>query len=351
MVTDTAELISELGVANSSAVVHSAGTVAMSRTASVGFSCILGTDMATSQDYVTWTCGPLLDNRFVLWALRAMPSTIQSLTMGSTHKTIYMPDIEQLAVPLPPVESQRTIADYLDAETARIDALVAKKRHLIDLLDEHLDGEVRDALLALDAPHLPLKRRWRVADCKHRTPQYVDDGYPVVSPGDTTPGRLDLSRAHRFVGEDDYRDLTEPPRRPSRGSIVYSRNASIGIASYVDTDEQFCMGQDVCLITSRNEDQLFLMYVLNTLGVDQLDEAKIGSTFNRVNIAQILEVRVPCPDPEVQTALATEFDRLFATRDAARSALHHQIDLLVERRQTLVTAAVTGGLNLSRSAA
>lgn len=66
VINDTEELISELGLANSAAVVHPAGTVALSRTASVGFSCILGRDMATSQDFATWTCGPLIEPRYPL---------------------------------------------------------------------------------------------------------------------------------------------------------------------------------------------------------------------------------------------------------------------------------------------
>ncbi|MGH9137910.1 MAG: S-4TM family putative pore-forming effector [Acidimicrobiales bacterium] len=92
--------ISPLGLAHSAAVRHPAGTVAFSRTASVGFSCILGVDMATSQDFVTWTCDPRLDQRYLLWVLRGERDDILRRTQGSTHKTIYMPDIEQLTIPL-----------------------------------------------------------------------------------------------------------------------------------------------------------------------------------------------------------------------------------------------------------
>ena len=72
IVVDTAEKISTLGIANSAAEKHPAGTVILSRTASVGFSAILGANMATSQDFATWTCGPRLDPRYLLYALRAI---------------------------------------------------------------------------------------------------------------------------------------------------------------------------------------------------------------------------------------------------------------------------------------
>jgi len=99
--------ISEQGLAQSAAVLHPAGTVALSRTASAGYSVIMGRDMATSQDFVTWTCGPRLRPHYLLAVLRASRSDLlERLAMGSTHKTIYFPDLEALRVPLPSLEDQ-----------------------------------------------------------------------------------------------------------------------------------------------------------------------------------------------------------------------------------------------------
>jgi type I restriction enzyme S subunit len=255
-----------------------------------------------------------------------------------------------LPVRLPSLDDQRAIADFLDTETARIDALITKKRRMIDLLDDRFGTYVRERLAHV-GPVLPLKRRWNVVDCKHRTPEYLDEGYPVVSPGDITPGRLDLSRAHRYVGQADYNDLADALRRPRRGDIIYSRNASIGIASYVDTYAPFCMGQDVCLITSLGQDQLYLTYVLNSVGVDQLDVQKIGSTFSRVNVAQIVELNIPTPEPAVQRRLAQQFDDTRLLHDRAATKLQEQVALLQEHRQALVTTAVTGELRVPGVAA
>ena len=69
----TEVMISSLGLVNSSAVIHPAGTVALSRTSgSAGFAILMGRDMATSQDFATWTPGPLLRSEYLLWCLRAM---------------------------------------------------------------------------------------------------------------------------------------------------------------------------------------------------------------------------------------------------------------------------------------
>src|SRR6266542_1214976 len=135
IISNTAEMVSRLGIANSSAVRHPAGTVILSRTASVGFSAILGADMATSQDFATWTCGGQLDRKYLLHTLRAMAPDLRRLAMGSTHKTIYMPDIAELRIPLPSIEEQRRIADFLDNENARIDQLAERRSVQVRLLE------------------------------------------------------------------------------------------------------------------------------------------------------------------------------------------------------------------------
>ncbi len=112
-VIDQTELqISELGLANSAAVLHPANTVALSRTASAGFPVILGKDMATSQDYFTWTCGPEIIPAYLLETLRVMRSyLLKYLATGSTHKTIYFPDLQDLEVPLPSLGAQQAAVE------------------------------------------------------------------------------------------------------------------------------------------------------------------------------------------------------------------------------------------------
>ncbi|MER6588197.1 restriction endonuclease subunit S [Micromonospora chalcea] len=145
VITDTRERISSIGMANSSAELHPAGTVVLCRTASAGYSAVMGVDMATSQDFVTWTCGPKLDPYYLLWCLRAMRSDLLGrLAMGSTHKTIYVPDLQMLRVPLPPIRDQRQIVEKIRENNARVDAAV-------DAIDRQLAllAERQQALIAV----------------------------------------------------------------------------------------------------------------------------------------------------------------------------------------------------------
>ena len=146
-VIDTREKVSILGLANSAAVVRPAGTVVLCRTASAGYSAIMSTDMATSQDFATWTCGPLLRPRYLLLCLRAMRGDLLGrLAMGSTHKTIYMPDIEAIRIPLPSLEEQDRIVEQTWKRLHRIDGIVDATQRQIGLLREHRQALITAAV-------------------------------------------------------------------------------------------------------------------------------------------------------------------------------------------------------------
>ena len=153
----TAEKISEIGLANSAARLLPKGTVILSRTASVGFSAILGVDMATTQDFVNWVCGPSLRPEYLLYVFRAMEPEFGRVTMGSTHQTVYMPDVGRFTTPVPPIPEQDRIVAFIRKETSGIDGLVAQKERLIELLQEKRTALItRVVTRGLDA-NVPMK--------------------------------------------------------------------------------------------------------------------------------------------------------------------------------------------------
>jgi len=149
-IEETVQTISEAGLANSSARLLPAGTVCLSRTASVGYVTIMERSMATSQDFATWTCTEALLPEYLMYALMAEGDDIRRFGMGSTHTTIYFPEIRAFNIALPPVEEQREIiarikqalarADRLEAEAARGRALLNRLESAI--LAKAFNGEL-----------------------------------------------------------------------------------------------------------------------------------------------------------------------------------------------------------------
>lgn len=132
-VDKTSNLISEEGLASSSARILPTGTVILSRDATVGRAGILAKPMATSQHFVDWICGDQLRPRF-LWLLftTVMQTHFASLTDGATLRTIGMPDVAKFAIPLPPVAEQ----DVIVGEAERIRTLATRTATA-------LEGQVR----------------------------------------------------------------------------------------------------------------------------------------------------------------------------------------------------------------
>lgn len=148
---DTRDCPTELGIANSSARMLPANTVALCRTASVGNVAILGREMATSQDFVNWVCGDQLIPEFLYVALLCSQQEFKKEMQGSTHKTIYMPTVKRFKVCLPPLAVQKKIADVLEwRERHRqrlADAIEASEDLYYSLAQRAFRGELTGAAL------------------------------------------------------------------------------------------------------------------------------------------------------------------------------------------------------------
>lgn len=146
-ITQTAQTISAEGLENSSARLLPKGTVVFSRTATVGKASIMGREMATSQDFANYICGPDVYNRYLAYLFRHMAPEWKKLMAGSIHNTVYMPVFRALRVVLPPRDEQQAIAEALSDADALIESLVlllAKKRQIKQgAMQELLTGKKR----------------------------------------------------------------------------------------------------------------------------------------------------------------------------------------------------------------
>lgn len=143
---DTAQHVSELGVANSAAVVHEPGTVMLCRTASVGLVCRIGVPMATTQAFVTWTPSPALDSEFLLYCLVAMRDEWDRLKFGSTHDTIYFPDIQSVRIPFADLAAQQSAVEEIREATAASQEIRRQSESLMMLLRERRQALISAAV-------------------------------------------------------------------------------------------------------------------------------------------------------------------------------------------------------------
>ena len=288
---------------------------------------------------------------------------------GGTKIQLSLEDVASLIMTVPPLPEQSAIAAFLDRETGKIDALVAEQEKLIALLAEKRQAVISHAVTKGLNPaarmkdsgiewlgEVPehwevsnLKRFWHVIDCKHVTADFVDDGIPLASIREVQGRFIDLTTSKKTT-ELFYDLLIEDGRKPLQGDLIFSRNATVGeVAQVADWHPIFAMGQDVCLLRRRDEASSsdFLHSALRSKVVsEQLALCMIGSTFKRVNVEEIRNLVVPMPSPDEQEAIATYLDQQTTKFDALTAEAQRAIALLKEHRSALISAAVTGKIDV-----
>ena len=134
--------------------------------------------------------------------------------------------------------------------------------------------------------------------------------------------------------------------------MIYSRNATVGDAALVATNERFCMGQDVCLIRAPKHHAKFLLYLFRSpRSWEQVESMMIGSTFRRINVGQIHAFWICVPPLPEQAAIAAYLDEETAKLDALVGKVEEAVERLQEYRTALITAAVTGKIDVRGSVA
>jgi type I restriction enzyme, S subunit len=353
---DTANKINELGLANSAAELLPAGTVVLSRTASVGFSGIMPKPMATSQDFWNWVCGSELLPEYLNYQFKSMTAEFKSLNMGSTHQTIYQKDAAALQILVPSLEEQRAIADYLDRETARIDTLIEEQQRLIEMLRERRSAAVEEAVAAVSTTGQRLKHIIRSVS-QGWSPQC----YAWPADGVETWAVLKTGAANGGVFrpmENKELPETEVPRPEiavRRGDLIVSRANTrdlVGSAAVVDSDFPRLMLCDKLYAFTLDETQALPRFVAAVLGSrrwrDMIELEATGASYSMLNVSQSDIVNLPMPLPTLndQHQILSRLDEQTAKIDVLITETQRFIELIRERRSALITAAVSGQVDV-----
>jgi type I restriction enzyme S subunit len=293
-----------------------------------------------------------VDRRWLYWALRAATSYIEQQTngmIGMVHVT--KEELGLTRLPVPSAEEQRAIADYLDTETARIDALITKKRRMIELLAERRASAVV-AILAPPNESDP-GALWEERRIRHVCPEvtvgvvvnpstyFADTGDPFIHGTDVHAGWIDTSALKR-LSRSDNEALSKS--RLNAGDVVAMRVGEPGRAAVVpfDLDGANCAS---ILIFRRSEvlaSEIVCEFLNSRLGRSQIEAVQYGAAQGVMNVGDATELRVRVPPADEQdeiVAALAELDRFAAQ---TRDRVHRQVELLIEHRQALITAAVTG---------
>jgi type I restriction enzyme S subunit len=265
-------------------------------------------------------------------------------------------DIRGLRVPIVPIEEQRRVVAYLDRETARIDMLIEEQQRLIEMLHERRTAAIEEAVKTIEVKGQRLKHIIRSVR-QGWSPQC----YPWPADGVETWAVLKAGAANGGVFRPmENKELPETEQaRPeivvSPGDLIVSRANTrdlVGSAAVVDGNYPRLMLCDKLYAFSLDETRALPRFVAVVLGSrrwrDMVELEATGASYSMLNVSQadIVNLPMPLPAVDVQRRILSKLDDETAKIDELIAGAARFIELARERRAALITAAVSGQIDV-----
>jgi len=298
---------------------------------------------------------PGVDPRYIAYAIPPHLQVINDLTWSTTVKHLSAASVRAIRVPAHSGADQRAIADYLDRETTQIDAFIAKNEELITLLTERR-ASVLSAAMGEVSSRMRLRQVLTVAQTgpfgtQLSASEYIDDGVPVINPSHIVEGVI----AHDAGVSVSIERAGELSRfRLSPDDIVLGRKGEVDKAALVDEESDgYLCGSDSMMLrpSKRIVHPKYLWWFLQSPPAhEQLERFAVGSTVVGLNQRTLRVVQLPVPSLERQKAITADLNRATAAIRDAMSVAKRSVELARERRAALISAAVTGKIDVGVAA-
>jgi type I restriction enzyme, S subunit len=319
-----------------------------SRTILAGRACLapqLGVKMITSVDNCIVKTSAYFDPQYIVYQLSTLEylSFVEVVARGGTRDRVSRSMLGNIDIVAPPLPEQKAIAEFLDRETGKIDELVAEQRRLMELLKEKRQAVISHAVTKGLNPHARMKPsgiEW-LGDVPEAWTVTVIKRFSTLQRGH------DLTDAQRTEGP--YPVVTSGGLSGTHGAFM-ARGPGVVTGRYGSTGRLFYINDDfwphnTALYVSdfHGNSPRFVWYSLQTLDF-AAHSAKAAVPGIDRNDIHVLPVAVP-PTGE-QIAIVEFLDSELAKFDTLTAEAQRAIDLLQERRIALISAAVTGQIDV-----
>ncbi len=299
---------------------------------------------------------PQVDPRFLAYSAMSEPfqNAIRADAVVSTIQNFNAERYANICLTVPAREEQRRIADFLDAECSRVAKLVSSRKRMVELVSVRRWSLLEDLIEATQAPNIPVRRMLRsIIDgpfgSAFSSSDYTDEGAAVVRLGN--------------IGFDEYRPVNQAripldlyrnflQHRVSRGDVLiaglgdaknHAGRACVApaLGEAIVKGKCFCVRIDENVVLGR-----YLSMVLSSPRGEQSLETR-GSTRAMINLEIVKAADLPLPSLHNQRLIVRGMEIYGTSEQRAVNALEREIELLTERRQALITAAVTGQIDVT----
>lgn len=280
-------------------------------------------------------------------------------------------DIKGAYIPLAPMDEQENILKFLDHETAQIDTLIDKQQTLIQLLKEKRQAVISHAVTKGLNPDAPMKdsgvewlgevpEHWVVAQLKFNTlvmqtgpfgsqlhaEEYIEDGIPLINPAHMIDGEI-VPDSRVTVDEATQERLER--HKLSEGDIIFARRGELGRCAIVHKHQEGWICGTGSLRATLNDklisEYAYLLITSDGL-ISELSLESKGSTMDNLNTETLGRVRMPVPPRNEQNEIISHVRQVFGKYKVLIGNAEQAIQLMQERRTALISAAVTGKIDV-----
>ncbi len=370
-IDDTQRKITADGLASCGTTLVPAASIILSTRAPIGSLAIAETAMCTNQGCKSLVPSERADTEYFAHLLSISSAELNIRGKGTTFLEISGDELGAFRTPAPPLPEQTQIAAFLDRETAKIDELVAEQRRLMELLKEKRQAVISHAVTQGLNPNAPMKpsgiewlgdvpAHWEVKRLKHISPFITvgvvvnpstfvaDEGFPFIYGGDIREGVIDWANSRRIDAESSE---ANSKTRLKAGDLLTVRVGAPGITAVVPPECEGGNCASVMLVRQGSFNSHWLCYAMNTRIVRfQVEVVQYGAAQEQFNISHAVNFWTPTPPRAEQDEIAEFLARESAKFDTLTAEAQRAIDLLQERRTALISAAVTGKVDVRKFA-
>lgn len=297
--------------------------------------------------------GRMIYPSFLAYYLQSSPALhqVEIAKNRAAQPHLNAEDLGDFVLDLPMLNEQRRIADYLNFETDRIDCIVALRKEQIDILNARSESLIESCV---DATH----RNARVKAVVSRITSgprgwgefAADAGSLFLRIANISGNGIDLDLSDSLyvdapVGAERDRTRTEV------GDVLVSITADIGSVGVVDSMAAGAnVSQHIALLRPNLAvcNPRWLAYSISAPWArEYLRLLGYGGTKMGLGLQDVSSLPIPLPALSQQNKIVRRIDHLLRMQEEARNKVRRQLELLTERRQALITAAVTGQIDVS----
>lgn len=317
---------------------------------------------------VFYNTNPICHNYYrLLFKSDGFIQKMNSMTVGIREgKNIQYSDFANSLIPVPPINQQQRIADYLDRKCSKIDAIIARQQEVIEKLKAYKLAVITEAVTKGLNPDVPMKdsgvewigeipEHWeirrigsfaRVTSSKRIFEEsYVDEGVPFYRSKEIT----DLSKGLHvqteiFIPEEVFEQVNEASPAPKCGDILLTSIGTIGNTWISDGRKFYYKDGNITQIEANDSfDSAYVEYCFSSnVVLEQYTRLAMGSTLLALTIIKIKKILVAFPPLDEQRKIVQYLKLKCSSIDAAIKNKENLITKLVDYKKSLIYEVVTG---------